>query len=143
MATRNTASHRPASRAAAKPAANRKAAPPAAAVKSKKPKLVRDSFAMPKVEYEMIEELKRRTALQGQQAKKSELLRAGVKLLATLSSDALAAALAAVPSIKTGRPSQRGAAKAVAAKPAKPAPKLAGKPAAHAKAATVAKARRR
>lgn len=93
---------------------------------------------MPKVEYEVIEELKRRTALQGQQAKKSELLRAGVKLLATLTREALAAALAAVPSIKTGRPSQRSAAKAIDATPvkslAKQATKSAAKPTASAKA---------
>ena len=135
MATRNTVSLKPASKAAVKSAANRKAAPPAVSAKSKKSKLVRDSFAMPKAEYDVIEDLKRRTALLGKQAKKGELLRAGVKLLATLNSDALAAALAAVPSIKTGRPSQRSVAKAIDAMPAKPA--------ASAKAAPVAKTRRR
>lgn len=142
MATRKTASSHPAAKTATKPVASRKASPPAAPSKTKKPKLVRDSFTMPKAEYEVIEDLKRRTALLGQQAKKSELLRAGVKLLATLTREALVAALAAVPPIKTGRPSQGGAAKVVGATPAHSAAKSPAKSAAGAKAALVAKARR-
>lgn len=70
----------------------------------KKPKLVRDSFTIPKDEYAAIEVLKQRSGQFTQTAKKSELLRAGLKLLAGLSDDALLKALQAVPSIKTGRP---------------------------------------
>ena len=69
-----------------------------------KPKLVRDSFTMPKAEYTVIEQLKRRASVLERPAKKSELLRAGIKALNALSDAALLAALQAVPTIKTGRP---------------------------------------
>jgi hypothetical protein len=69
-----------------------------------KPKLVRDSFTMPKAEYAVIDELKQRAAKLGRPAKKSELLRAGVKALNAMGDDVLRAALSAVPTIKTGRP---------------------------------------
>lgn len=109
----------PARKAAAKPAV----ASPARDTKAKKPKLVRDSFTIPKDEYAAIEALKLRTGQLGTTAKKSELLRAGLKLLSALGDDALAKALQAVPSIKTGRPK--------AQTPAQPAPvaKKAAKPA--------------
>jgi hypothetical protein len=84
-------------------------------VRAKKPKLVRDSFTIPKDEYAVIETLKQRAVSLSQPAKKSELLRAGLKLLASLSDTALRNALQAVPSIKTGRPK----AETPAAKPAK------------------------
>lgn len=74
--------------------------------KSKKPKLVRDSFTIPKTEYLVFDELKQRAAKLTRQAKKSELLRAGIKILATLSDAAFLTALAQVPTIKTGRPSK-------------------------------------
>jgi len=73
-------------------------------VKVKKPKLVRDSFTIPKDEYVVIEALKQRAATLAHPVKKSELLRAGLKLLATLPDSGLRTALQAVPSIKTGRP---------------------------------------
>jgi hypothetical protein len=82
----------------------RKAAAPAKPPKVKKPKLVRDSFTIPKDEYTALSELKQRSAKLAQPVKKSELLRAGIKALAALSDKALLAALKAVPSIKTGRP---------------------------------------
>ena len=85
-----------------------KAAPskasPIKEAKAKKPKLVRDSFTIPKDEYAVIETLKQRAATLAQPVKKSELLRAGLKVLAGLSDAALRSALQAVPSIKTGRP---------------------------------------
>ncbi|WP_407713158.1 hypothetical protein ACJJWD_13305 [Comamonas testosteroni] len=81
-------------------------APKVIDAKSKKPKLVRDSFTMPKDEYEGIDALKLRAALQGNLVKKSELLRAGLKLLSTLDDKQLLVALEAVPSIKTGRPAK-------------------------------------
>ncbi|BFO55894.1 MULTISPECIES: hypothetical protein [Comamonadaceae] len=96
--------------------------------KAKKPKLVRDSFTIPKEEYAAIEGLKQRLALLGTPAKKSELLRAGLVLLAGLSDAALARAMQAIPSIKTGRPKSEPAETAVAAKPAKaPKARTAGK----------------
>ena len=77
---------------------------PAKEVRAKKPKLVRDSFTIPKDEYAVIEALKQRANALAQPVKKSELLRAGLKMLAGLSDAALRSALQAVPSIKTGRP---------------------------------------
>lgn len=87
--------------------AGAKATKPSSVVKppkAKKPKLVRDSFTIPKDEYGVLAELKRRCAKLEQPSKKSELLRAGIKALAAMSDKGLLAALKAVPSIKTGRP---------------------------------------
>jgi hypothetical protein len=72
--------------------------------KPKKPKLVRDSFTIPKAEYLVLDELKQRATKLTRQVKKSELLRAGIKSLAALSDAAFLAALEQVPAIKTGRP---------------------------------------
>ena len=93
---------------APKPAASKKA-PVAPAklekpAKPKKPKLVRDSFTIPKLEYVVLEALKQRAIGLAQPAKKSELLRAGIKALAAMSDTDLRTALQAVPAIKTGRP---------------------------------------
>ena len=73
--------------------------------KSRKPKLVRDSFTIPKTEYMVLDDLKQRANKLMRPAKKSELLRAGIKALAALSNPAFLTALAQVPAIKTGRPS--------------------------------------
>ena len=106
-------------KAPVKKAAPRKAAPtapifktmapskPQQAVKQKKPKLVRDSFTIPKAEYGVLDALKQRADKLSRPAKKSELLRAGIKILATLSDAALLTALAQVPTIKTGRPASK------------------------------------
>ena len=79
-------------------------APILAEVKVKKPKLVRDSFTIPKNEYVVIDSLKARAIAAGQAVKKSELLRAGIKALAAMSNTQFKAALSNVPPIKTGRP---------------------------------------
>ncbi|RYY71227.1 MAG: hypothetical protein EOO24_49050 [Comamonadaceae bacterium] len=86
-----------------------KAAKPAKPVrddKARKPKLVRDSFTIPKAEYAVLDALKARAAQSGAPAKKSELLRAGIKALQAMPDSAFLAALAAVPAIKTGRPAK-------------------------------------
>ena len=75
-------------------------------VKMKKPKLVRDSFTIPKAEYGVLDDLKQRAGKLASVAKKSELIRAGVKALAAMSDLAFLAALKAVPAIKTGRPAK-------------------------------------
>jgi len=72
--------------------------------KVKKPKLIRDSFTIPKLEYVVLDALKERAGKLARSAKKSELLRAGIKALAAMPDAAFLAALAAVPTIKTGRP---------------------------------------
>ena len=74
------------------------------AAKFHKPKLVRDSFTMPKDEYQVIEALKRRALEQGQHVRKSELLRAGIRALAAMNDRAFLKAVDAIPTLKTGRP---------------------------------------
>ena len=87
----------------------------AAPEKEKKSKLVRDSFTIPKDEYAVIDALKARALPLGMAIKKSELLRAGLMALAAMSDAKFKAALAAVPTLKTGRPSSKGETDAVAA----------------------------
>ncbi len=72
--------------------------------KPKKPKLIRDSFTIPKVEYVVLKALKQRAIKLTRAVKKSELLRAGIKALAAMSDAAFLSALEMVPAIKTGRP---------------------------------------
>jgi hypothetical protein len=67
---------------------------------------VRDSFTIPKTEYRVIEESKDRAAALGRPVKKSELLRAGLKVLAAMGDSAFIAALDTVPALKTGRPAK-------------------------------------
>lgn len=74
--------------------------------KTRKPKLVRDSFTIPKTEYAVLEELKLRAAKLGRPAKKSEVLRAGVRALAAMGDAAFLATVNAVPAVKTGRPAK-------------------------------------
>jgi hypothetical protein len=86
------------------------AIPPVKAAKvvmAVKPKLVRDSFTMPKDEYLVISELKDRLTNLKQPAKKSELLRAGIKSLAAMSDAVLKKSLLGVPAVKTGRPAKK------------------------------------
>jgi len=88
-----------------KPAASVKAAVEAAKpAKPVKEKLVRDSFTMPVADYALIDALKQRALKAAHPAKKSELLRAGLQLLASLSDTAMLKALKNVPPLKTGRP---------------------------------------
>ncbi len=75
--------------------------------KPEKVKMERDSFTMPKDEYAQLTLLKARLTSMGQPAKKSELLRAGIKLLAAMSDNTLKTTLAKVPVIKTGRPNKK------------------------------------
>ena len=120
-ATTSTAAKLPVRKVAVKKAAVEKAAPqkvvaqvplskafasakPEKIQKPKKPKLVRDSFTIPKADYLVLDELKQRAATLTRPAKKSELLRAGIKILATLSDASFLNALERVPTIKTGRP---------------------------------------
>lgn len=70
-------------------------------------KMARDSFTMPKSEYAQLAALKARLAAMGQPAKKSELLRAGIKLLSEMPDNKLKKTMAEVPVIKTGRPKKK------------------------------------
>lgn len=93
----------------AETAAVAQAADPAVATdkKKKKDKVVRDSFTMPKSDYDKIAELKKKTLEAGVSIKKSELLRAGLLALDAMPITKLKAMLAQVESVKTGRPSSK------------------------------------
>lgn len=67
-------------------------------------KLVRDGFTMPEADYVLLKELKLRLHDVKREAKKSELLRAGLQALALLDAPSLAAALDRLAPVKTGRP---------------------------------------
>ena len=84
-----------------------KAAPKQATKKAKKEqkvKVVRDSFTMPQNEYQKIAEIKAICLKAKLHVKKSEVLRAGLKLLAGLNVVQLKHALVSLEKIKTGRP---------------------------------------
>ncbi len=100
---------KPARRAAAKPAdvPASNGAPPVAAKKKKaekRDKVIRDSFTMPRRDFERIAELKATCLKNGVVVKKSELLRAGLAALAALPEQELLARIASVEPVKTGRP---------------------------------------
>ena len=76
----------------------------APATKTKKVKLVRDSFTMPANEYQILQEIKKASLKAGIDVKKSELLRIGVGLLNTLSIAQLGAARSALTKLSAGRP---------------------------------------
>lgn len=67
-------------------------------------KVVRDSFTMPQSDYALIAELKEKAIAGGLHVKKSELLRAGLRLLAKSNLAQLKRAVSGLEKIKTGRP---------------------------------------
>jgi hypothetical protein len=69
-----------------------------------KEKLVRDSFTMPRAEFAVIHELKERALGFKRATKKSELLRAGLQVLAALDDTTLKTVLDMLPALKAGRP---------------------------------------
>lgn len=94
--------------AAHKPAASKTpAAKPVKKTKKKaegKVKVVRDSFTMPQTDYDLIAELKQKALKDGLHLKKSELLRAGLHVLAKLNAAQLKQTVTGLEVIKTGRP---------------------------------------
>ena len=82
------------------------AAPPVAEPKekSRKPKLVRDSFTMPEAEYQVLGDVKKACLKAGVAVKKSELLRVGVALIRQLGLTELRQVLAGLAPLKPGRP---------------------------------------
>jgi outer membrane biosynthesis protein TonB len=97
---------KPAVKATAKPEAKPAAKAVAKPAKEKKIKMVRDSISIPKTEYVVLDDLKIRAGKLAVHVKKTELIRAGIKALAALGDAGFVAALRAVPSLKTGRPSK-------------------------------------
>jgi hypothetical protein len=94
----------PAKKEVAKKETAKKVSPKKEAVK--KEKVVRDSFTMPKSDYDKIAALKQKCLDVGVSVKKSEVLRAGLLLLEGATSKRLLAAISAVEAVKTGRPSK-------------------------------------
>jgi hypothetical protein len=95
----------------AQPAATVKTKPAKAnsdvkAKRVKKEKVVRDSFTMPKSDYDKLAALKLKCLEAGVSVKKSELLRAGLLMLESAAPKRLLAAVAAVEQVKTGRPAK-------------------------------------
>lgn len=74
--------------------------------KPAKLKVVRDSFTIPKAEYAVLQALKERAIQSGHAVKKSELLRAGLQVLAALPDAGFLSAVKAVEPLKTGRPAK-------------------------------------
>lgn len=109
---------------------SKKTRPEVAHDKDKKPKLVRDSFTIPKEEYAAIEALKIRAMTLGLAIKKSELLRAGLMALTGLNDAKLRTALVAVPTLKTGRPSAQTSVAQAPVEAEAPAPAISEAPAA-------------
>lgn len=72
---------------------------------AKKEKVVRDSFTMPKSDYAKIASLKHKCTNNGRRVKKSEILRAALAVLDAAPEKRLMAALDALETVKTGRPS--------------------------------------
>lgn len=70
----------------------------------KKPKLVRDSFTIPEIDYALFETLKQRALAAGTEVKKSELLRAALVTLAKLDDAEFIKTIGFVERIKPGRP---------------------------------------
>lgn len=75
-------------------------------LKPKKIKMVRDSFTIPKLEYLMLETLKLRAGALGHSVKKSELVRAGIKVLSAMPDSHFSNAIKAIQTLKTGRPAK-------------------------------------
>ena len=101
-----TKSAAPVPKAVTRPAKPQAKAKPAAESreKSKKEKLVRDSFTMPEAEYAVLGEVKKACLKAGVDVKKSELLRVGVALIRQLDTARLKEILGTLPTLKTGRP---------------------------------------
>lgn len=74
--------------------------------KTKKDKLVRDSFTMPSTEYALLSELKKRCLTNGVAVKKSEVLRAALASLSAASDANVLKAINRLRIIKTGRPAK-------------------------------------
>lgn len=70
------------------------------------PKLIRDTFSMPDCDYQLISEILERTPAVAARSTKSEIIRAGLKVLHTMDDDDLSRVLTQVRRLKTGRPAK-------------------------------------
>jgi hypothetical protein len=94
---------------AAAKASGRTDSPKPGAEKTKRPKkekVVRDSFTMPKSDYDKLAQLKQKCLEAGVAVKKSELVRAGLLMLDSAPIKRLLEAVSAIETVKTGRPAK-------------------------------------
>ena len=70
-------------------------------------KLVRDTFSMPQTDYQLIAEILERIPAMAARSTKSEIVRAGLKVLHDMDDDHLSQVLTQVRRLKTGRPVKR------------------------------------
>jgi hypothetical protein len=97
-------SRRPAAETGSKSAKTTRTVKTAKSVEAPRPKLVRGSFTMTEADFGVIAALKTRALGAKRAAKKSELVRAGLRVLGALDAKALVAALDQLEPVKTGRP---------------------------------------
>jgi hypothetical protein len=71
------------------------------------PKLIRDTFSMPDSDYQLIAEILDRSPAMAARSTKSEIIRAGLKVLHTMDDEHLRQVLNQVQRLKTGRPAKR------------------------------------
>ena len=72
--------------------------------KPSKPKVIRDSFSLPKDDYGLIKDLQKRCLWLAQSVSKSELVRAGLHALVKMPDTELVKLLSGLEKVKTGRP---------------------------------------
>lgn len=72
--------------------------------KSNTARVIRDSFTMPAVDYELISELRTRCMKAGVGITKSELLRAGLNALGSMTDKELVKVIEKLEKVRTGRP---------------------------------------
>lgn len=70
----------------------------------KKEKVIRDSFTLPSDDYELIATIRQRCLKSAVNATKSEVIRAGLHILQSLSDEELLRAIESLEKVKTGRP---------------------------------------
>jgi hypothetical protein len=70
----------------------------------KKEKVIRDSFTLPSGDYELITTIRQRCLNSAVNATKSEVIRAGLHILQSLSDEELVRAIESLEKVKTGRP---------------------------------------
>lgn len=70
-------------------------------------KLVRDTFSMPNTDYQLIAEILERSPAMAAGSTKSEIIRAGLKVLHNMDDKDLSQVLTQVQRLKTGRPTKK------------------------------------
>lgn len=72
-----------------------------------KEKVIRDSFTLPSKDYELIATIRQRCLKLATNANKSEVIRAGLHILDSLSDEELLQAIKCLEKVKTGRPTEK------------------------------------